>query len=80
MKEVPGRIRDSVHQEVPQEESVNQVTASQESATSYQELPAKCWKSLEKLDNLAYMKKELSRLLLFNARTSLYEVFFDDHI
>ena len=35
----------------------SQEPASQESATSYQELPAKCWKSVEKLDYFASLQE-----------------------
>jgi hypothetical protein len=42
----------------------------EESHASYQELPVKCWKDVEKLDYLA-CKKELSRVLFFDAMTSL---------
>ena len=57
----------------------SQVSASQESANqefaSYQELPAKRGKGVEKLDLLACKKKELSRELF--SKTSLQEMFFD---
>ena len=55
------------------------MTASQESATSYQELPAKCWKGVEKLDYFAF-KKEPSRDGYYYKVTTLREVFFDDLI